>query len=142
VLVPALDPSQDLRPLEDVLRDVLAAWGRTPHLVADEATARATAPTDATWPVLVTAPDTAGEKPYEEFVGAGERATPTAFSALHGIVPAAVEAAALHAVLDQLAAWCAHPPVGLAKSDIVACLAAAVPELRHMESARSLDDRM
>ncbi len=37
------------------------------------------------WPVLLTPLDTAGEKPYEEFVGEGERAIDIGLSTLAGI---------------------------------------------------------
>jgi len=94
------------------------------------------------WPVLVTDPDTPGEKSYEEFVGAGERAEPTAFAALQAIRPTAVPTDLLSAIVRQIEAWCANPPATLSKADIVECLGAAVPELRHIESACSLDDRM
>jgi len=142
VLVPVLNPTIDMRPMVDVLGDVLAAWGRSPRLVPDEAAARIAEPTMYDWPVLVTDPDTPGEKSYEEFVGAGERAEPTVFAALQAIRPTAVPTDLLSAIVRQVEAWCANPPATLSKADIVECLGAAVPELRHIESARSLDDRM
>lgn len=142
VLIPTLDPSRDSRPLRDVLTDVLDVLGRVPRIVPDEDTARRTAPTDREWPVLITPADTAGEKPYEEFVGAGEHATPSAFTTLALVRPAPVSPDLLATVLAQIAAWCAAPPAALSKRDIVRCLATAVPELRHLESDRSLDDRM
>lgn len=142
VLVPTLDPTADLRPLVDVLTDVLSWFGRVPRVVPDEDAARAAVPAPGEWPVLLTDADTPGEKPYEEFVGAGEVAEPTAFTALQAIRPARLASTALRDVLEQIGAWCHQPPGGLRKADIVACLATAIPELRHSDAVRSLDERM
>ena len=142
VLVPTLDPSEDLRPMVDVLTDVLAVWGRVPRIVADEAEARAIEPGRFDWPVLITLADTAGEKPYEEFIGRGERAEATRFTALRAILAARPESDVVDEVVAQIVEWCASPPSGLGKKDIAACLARAIPELSHIESFKSLDQRM
>jgi len=107
--------------------------GGVPRIVADEAEARAIEPGTSDWPVLITAPDTAGEKPYEEFVGTGERAEATRFAALRAIRATWPDGGVLDDVLAQIEEWCTSPPSRLGKGDIVACLARAVPELRHIE---------
>lgn len=55
------------------------------------------------WPLILTPADTAGEKPYEEFVGDGEVANATAFSALQAIDYApGPELSTLNTFLDKL----------------------------------------
>lgn len=88
VIIPALDPAKHLVLLQDVAAWYLEAQGLTPWFTHDEDEARAAVETCAArgqWPVLLTPLDTAGEKPYEEFVGAGEDVSDAGFSALNNV---------------------------------------------------------
>lgn len=88
ISIPALDPNEHLVLLSDVIVRFLQFHGLEPRFVRDEqeATARAAeAGRGAQWPVLLTPLDTAGEKPYEEFVGAGEVAEASRCAALREI---------------------------------------------------------
>lgn len=88
ISVPALEPEQHLSLLQDVAGWFLEGQGLTPYFTRDEAEARARVEELAArgqWPVLLTPLDTAGEKPYEEFVGAAETVHPTRFGALHRV---------------------------------------------------------
>ncbi len=75
LLIPRLDAQHDLRSLEDVVISLLHRRGYEPHFYDTEAEAKARFEGDAAqgrYPVLRTALDTSGEKPYEEFIGNGE----------------------------------------------------------------------
>jgi len=79
IVIPRLDPNKNLVPLENIARDFLKTHGLTPVIFEDEDEARAhmeslksSPQASGTWPLLVTSLDTAGEKPYEEFVGDNE----------------------------------------------------------------------
>jgi FlaA1/EpsC-like NDP-sugar epimerase len=88
ILVPALNPEDHLMLLSDVAGWFLETQGFTPHFTHDEAEALSRVEELAAlgkWPVLLTPLDTAGEKPYEEFVGAHESVHPTRFAALQRV---------------------------------------------------------
>lgn len=75
ILVPRLDPADHLVPLEEIAERFLREMGLGAHRVQTEDEARASVEVlsaEGKWPLLVTSLDTAGEKPYEEFVADGE----------------------------------------------------------------------
>jgi len=92
--VPALHPAEHLVLLSDVVQKFLAFNGLEAYLTHDQAEASGRVEKLAAtgkWPVLLTPLDTAGEKPYEEFVGANETVSDSRFMALRevGYVPPA-----------------------------------------------------
>ena len=94
------------------------------------------------WPVLLTARDTDGEKPEEEFVGAGETPVEVGIGALRGIAQRGVDAGTLRGVLDELTLWIAESRLRVDKDAIAAVVARAVPEFHPHGRGKSLDDRM
>ena len=88
ISVPALEPEDHLMLLQDVAGWFLESQGLTPYFTRDEAEAIGRVDELAArgqWPVLLTPLDTAGEKPYEEFVGAEESLHATRFAALRRV---------------------------------------------------------
>lgn len=88
IIVPALQPADHLMLLQDVAGWFLEAHGFSAHFTRDEEEAVGRVEelaADRKWPVLLTPLDTAGEKPYEEFVGADESIHPTRFASLHRV---------------------------------------------------------
>ncbi len=88
--IPKLDPADNLVAMEDVARQFLNANGYEPDVFtldeADDAKAALEELSKAgKWPLILTPADTAGEKPYEEFVSAGETASLSAFHELYAI---------------------------------------------------------
>lgn len=82
IVVPNLDPDENLVLLEMVARGYLAQMGLEPKIFYDEAEARKSVSAlrkQNGWPLLLTPLDTAGEKPYEEFVAEGETAIDAGF---------------------------------------------------------------
>ena len=88
VMVPTLDPERHLVLLQDVAASFLESQGLTAHFTRDEEEARRRVPellAAGKYPVLLTPLDTAGEKPYEEFVGSGETELSTRFASLNHV---------------------------------------------------------
>lgn len=88
IIVPKLNPDEHLILLEDMARDFLKSAGYAPEIMTDEAEARASVArlsAEGRWPLLLTALDTAGEKPYEEFIAEGETALEVGFNELMAI---------------------------------------------------------
>jgi FlaA1/EpsC-like NDP-sugar epimerase len=76
IVIPNLNPEAELIEFQLVVERLLHRMGFVPHFTRDEDEARALAAnrTGRSYPVLLTPLDTGGEKPYEEFLGAGETA--------------------------------------------------------------------
>lgn len=88
IMVPALEPEEHLMLLQDVAGWFLEAQGFTPHYTRDEVEAVNRVEELAAqgqWPVLLTPLNTAGEKPYEEFVGDNESVHETRFASLRRV---------------------------------------------------------
>jgi FlaA1/EpsC-like NDP-sugar epimerase len=143
ILIPRLDPEQELRLLEKLAREFLSMNGYEAVLVADEKEAREKAQTlraQNRWPVLLTPLDTSGEKPYEEFVGAGESAREIGMSGLMAVAhrPAKADSdfiAALSALTNSAQGR-------VTKADVVGLLQSVVPNMQHKETDKNLDQRM
>jgi len=88
IAIPNLNPEEHLILLEDVLFDFLKFKGLKPKVFDNEIDARAAVDVcekQGLWPVLLTELNTAGEKPYEEFVGVGESIQDIGLKALSGV---------------------------------------------------------
>lgn len=98
ILVPKLNPEDHLVTLQSVAETYLDSIGYAPHYTTDEDEARQSVEAlraQRKWPVLMTPLDTAGEKPYEEFVARNETVLATDFASLDRVpyVPPADPAA-------------------------------------------------
>lgn len=147
--VPALDPAEHLVRLEDVAERFLAHHGYTAYRTddPDEAVARVEEWRAAgRWPLLITPLDTAGEKPYEEFVGRDEAVRPSRFSTLREIdyqapaTPGSYDA--LVAKVRGLLAGCDEGEVSV--DGLRALIAEVEPAFAasHRASERTLDERI
>lgn len=77
IVVPKLDPQEHLVLLQEIAERFLRHHGFEPALYEDEGAACAGVDAErrqGRWPLLLTPLDTAGEKPYEEFMTAEEEA--------------------------------------------------------------------
>lgn len=148
IIVPALEPEEHLMLLQDVAGWFLEAQGMTPHYTRDEAEAVNRVEELAAqgkWPVLLTPLDTAGEKPYEEFVGANETVHPTRFSSLRRVPylpPAQPES--FPALLDALDRIMASEGADLSLALLKDGIASVEADFArsHVVSAKSLDQRI
>jgi hypothetical protein len=142
ILIPRLNPERELQPLELIVSKILGQLGFEPEHFADENEARRSVEKlrrERRWPVLLTPLDTSGEKPYEEFVGKGERSHDIGMVALQAIqrLEPRVDARFISGLETLI-----HSADGAAKADIVAALAGVVPNLSHIDTGKNLDQRM
>lgn len=145
LLIPRLDPATDLRCLDTIAAAFLKEYGFEPRNYGDESECRMRLEDDVAhgfYPLLLTPLDTSGEKPYEEFVGNGEQALELGMRGLLGVAYAPAPPNTVPRVLDELASLVADPEAQVTKDQLVASVMSAVPQLRHAERGRHLDDRM
>lgn len=149
VIVPALDPAEHLVLLQDVATWYLDVQGLKPWFTHDEDAARANVAACAArgeWPVLLTPLDTAGEKPYEEFVGAGEDVTRGDFASLEhvGYLPPS-DPEVFPAFIEKLRGFLSNrqnePLTENVLKDAIAAVEPAFAK-SHRASAKSLDARV
>jgi FlaA1/EpsC-like NDP-sugar epimerase len=144
IVFPELDPRRELVLLEEVVKAVLDWAGLKPAYFEDEDAARASVPSVAArgeWPVLLTPLDTSGEKPYEEFVGAGEQAITLEFSGL-GAIRHLSSHALDDGLFDVLQRLIDEPDTAASKEDIVTALRNTIPGFAHRETGKNLDQRL
>ena len=124
-----------------LLRDL----GYEPLVCSSEEEARVAAsamqPGDTTWPVFYFESDTSGEKGFEEFYTSSETVDLDRFDAL-GVVKATTshDIASISSTIDDLHALFAQPD--LPKEAIVDVLVRLVPTFQHVETGKSLDQKM
>ena len=144
LLVPRAN-SLALRDLLDIACAFLRHAGYTPSLHEDPDRARAAVATEMAegrYPLLVTPLDTTGEKSFEEFLGDGEASVEIGLTKLVAVQPTPADAGALTALLGWLERIAAGQGATPTKDDIIATIRSVVPELRHVETHKYLDDRM
>jgi nucleoside-diphosphate-sugar epimerase len=144
IAVPRVDATLQLQLLEDIACACLDYWGWRAERYVDEAQARNDVERlarEGRWPLLLTPLDTGGEKPFEEFVGAGESAVDCGLlnvSALRHIPGVA----AGQELFEQIARWVDEPDFAIAKAKFVSAISAALPNFRHSQSEQNLDQRL
>ena len=119
IAVPKLDPEAHLVSLQSVAERFLEAHGlRARHFESESEALGAVEACRARgeWPLLLTPADTAGEKPYEEFVGEGETREEMGLGALAAV-------------------GYVSPPTGASVEDVVRELAAVVAGERSTDKA-------
>jgi len=138
-------PEEKMLTFSEIAGALLRELGMEPELCASEEEARRKAallpPEPRSWPVYFFASDTSGEKPFEEFYAEGEEVDWNRFEAL-GVIRG--RAARTHAeialLLAELEALFAQPHID--KSDVVKTLESFLPSFHHLETGKSLDNRM
>lgn len=152
ICVPKLEPAKHLRLLTDILTEFLDAYGFEPEIHETVAAAHAALPSsteNGRWPVILTPPDTAGEKPYEEFVAAGETAEDVGLNSLNAIRYHPVNGKLITEMLEEVEALLrpTHPDAvigkALNKSTFKKLIAKIEPEFArsHVEREKNLDER-
>lgn len=144
VMFPTLDPERELQPLDQVASRVLAVAGYEAVPFDDEEEARlAVEPLAASgrYPLLLTPLDTSGEKPYEEFVGAGEAQVESGLetlSAVRHVPTGALTNDVLHLLEDAVS----RTTGTIDKVALVRAIEGVIPTFSHRETGKSLDDRL
>ena len=144
IYFPDMVPEKALTLLETVAEKVVDAHGYKPVFMTDEhkaASGLEELASNGQWPVIVTNLNTSGEKPYEEFVGRGETVMRADFQTLRSLLHV-VGTTSIDAVCQKLATWVNQSTEAVTKSAIVDIIGSAVPNLGHVETGKSLDDRV
>lgn len=146
IAVPKLDPEEHLITLQSVAERFLEAHNLKPRIFTDESEAiRAveTCRTKGEWPLLITPSNTAGEKPYEEFVGEGEEYNEIGLTAIGTVGYRPPETgASVPDLVAQLAAVVAGEQLAN-KDEVKAMIAMLEPRFQndHIDSQANLDQR-
>lgn len=146
ILVPDLDPATDTCTFPEIAHALLKHRGLDVATCSSEEQARDHMyhwRPGKPWPLLLTEPDTMGEKPCEEFVGAGETATGDGW---HGLAIIAAQQQPdvdlLQSLFTTMHAWVQGQEPALDKDRIIEAFATVVPNLHHRSATASLDGRM
>ena len=143
-VAPRVDQGLFLVSLEEVARKFLRHHGLEPAIYDQEAAAIQALEGDLAqgrYPLLLTPPDTMGEKLFEEFVGQGEETRELGFSALVGVPHQPAPAGALPGLVARLRQMLGAPRV-FGKQDLVELMGQLFPQFQHAETGKSLDERM
>jgi len=144
IFFPRLDAPQMLT-FSSIADALLRELGYEPDPQPSEQAALAAAqlltPQSTTWPVYYFTSDTSGEKGFEEFFTSGETVDLDRFAAL-GVVEgvATNDPAGIRSIIDNLHALFAQSY--LPKEAIVDVLVQLVPTFHHVETGKSLDQKM
>jgi FlaA1/EpsC-like NDP-sugar epimerase len=145
IFYPNLDMVNDMIPFSDIACKLLDAWGWQVDTCTSEEEARQKAAqlTDASmaYPVYFFRSDTSGEKPYEEFYTENEMLDTAAFAQL-GVIKNATRRTPeeLDAIIKDVKALLMHGNVE--KTQIVRLLEHYLPNFKHIETGKNLDQKM
>ena len=153
IVIPKLDPEDNLVLLEDVLYGYLETQGYKPKLFENAEKARRRVEKCAAagcWPVVLTPLDTVGEKPFEEFYSENERVIDINMSMLAGVEYSACEKESIIKVRDILEKILDNNPANISaenkinKNIFYELIASVEPGFlgTHRNASESLDQRM
>ncbi len=147
IVVPRLDPQEHLVMLENVVRSFLTHHGLKAEIYDDESAARmgvAEARSRGCWPLLLTPLDTVGEKPYEEFVGEGEKVTEIGLPNLGAVNYRPAPAGSVRRLVDELEIIFSSSLADTGKDTLRDMLARLEPAFAktHRMSGKNLDERI
>lgn len=145
LLIPRLDPQRDAVGFDAIAEALLAERGWDCRRYTDETEALANLESDLVsrhWPLVLTQPDTDGEKLMEEFVADGERSS-VAGSAVERIeAPSFNDGSTLIELFSRLHNWAGGSSAPPARDALAAAFATLIPDLRPGLTGASLDGRM
>lgn len=146
IFIPRLDPASDLHLMEEIAAAFLKLNSLKPKVYQDERAASENLERDLAageYPLLLTALDTSGEKPYEEFVGEGEKAVEIGMQNLQA-VPFRASRESLERLRkfgEVVEAALNDPDAGFDKALAVRAISEILPEFAHIETGKTLDER-
>jgi len=149
IAIPRLDPREHLIPLQQVAEAFLAAHDLKPQYFEDEREACISVgrcQAHGKYPLLLTPANTAGEKPYEEFVGRNETTAEIGLSDMLAVPYAGLSVdGSVPALVDRLAGIVAgEDSAAQSKDAIKAVIGEIEPDFMdsHIESKLNLDQRV
>ena len=145
IYVPRMNPDDYLMTFAEIAETVLKSMNLDPVHCGSEAEALDMARNldrgTKEWPCYFSASNTSGEKPFEEFVGDGENVVEDRHQYLRVIdQPRRVPAADLARAMDRIREIKTRSSWG--KAELLEAIRLAVPELKHVELAVNLDQKM
>lgn len=144
VFIPKLENDLNEKTFSSIALDFLDKNKLEGKLYNDEASARRAfnegVPADK-WPCYFSGSDTSGEKPYEEFVGQKEEVNSSLFEKI-GVISRILEKDEEKALINFLSKTENLFENGLSKADVVELFKTIVPDLKHVESGKNLDQKM
>jgi NAD(P)-dependent dehydrogenase (short-subunit alcohol dehydrogenase family) len=144
VLLPRLDPDEHMVDFATVATRTLEAVGLEPAWYDDPDAARgavAKERADGRYPVLLLPSEASGEKPAEEFVAAGETVAEVGLDAAVAVAAPSPLPGGLGELLHAVDRACRGTD-SLSKGDLERALAGVVADFTHLETGRSLDEKM
>jgi FlaA1/EpsC-like NDP-sugar epimerase len=145
LLIPRLIPASDLKELQTIAEAVIAHYGFKPSLYRDERAARASVLSDlqqGLYPLLITPLDTDGEKPYEEFIGINEESIEIGLTNILAIRHHQGDRNNIMDFIERVEELLNRIDISVSKSRIIQQISTVIPAFHHIETGRSLDDRM
>jgi FlaA1/EpsC-like NDP-sugar epimerase len=144
IFVPRLDPDRDAVPMPEVARRVLEIHGLEPELFAEESSAKASPLLSDSgarrWPCVFTPADTTGEKEVEELIYPDEQTDTKRFRAVIVALQQEPDRSSLAEARRRIQTSAAAEK--WEQKRFVDAIGVAVPELRHRNLGRSLDEKM
>ena len=149
IAIPRLDPKEHLVSLQTVAEEFLEFHGLSPEYFEDENKACSSvseAKRKKKWPLLLTQANTAGEKPYEEFVGTNETTKEIGLANMLSVPYAGLSnGGSVTKLVDRLAFIInGRDKAALSKAAIKALISEIEPGFMesHIESKLNLDQRV
>lgn len=144
IMVPKLSPNKHLTCFSDVAIRFLHSQNKSPNNLESEEDARNfdwENLKNQSWPCYFFNSSTSGEKSFEEFFDEDEQVDWSRFHEV-GLITnhCSIEFSELQSTFEELSTACLTPQRSI--SDFVEIVSKALPEFRHHETGRHLDDRM
>lgn len=150
IMIPDLSPEEHLVPLKNIADNFLRHHGHEPNYYDGDDDAKAGLEADRAsgkYPLILTPADTAGEKPYEEFVGTNESVADIGLKAMKGVPYLRnVEDRLFNSVLERIEnhVLMAKASLGQDKDSLKALIGEVEPAFlkAHIDSKLNLDQRV
>jgi FlaA1/EpsC-like NDP-sugar epimerase len=150
IFFPRLDAANNMKTFTYIADNLLESLGYVPDysateeeakLMADAIKANGSPAGNSSYPVYYFESDTSGEKPFEEFFTDSEEIDLAAFQSL-GIIKntAQKNLGDIEIIFQQFRALFDKPE--LDKAAIIACMKKLIPNFEHIETGKSLDQKM
>ncbi len=144
IFFPKLDESQ-MMTFSTIAEHFLRELGLEPDYCETEQEARVKAnqwtPGNKKYPVLFFTTDTSGEKSYEEFYDASDKVDMSSYNALGVIQNEEVPASSnINTMLDEISSLFENK--GVDKAAVVSLMSKYLTDFQHIETGKSLDQRM
>lgn len=144
-LIPRLDAKADLQELAAITERIIGYFGFEPAIYLNEEDARSNFSSDwsrGRYPLLLTKPDTSGEKAFEEFLGFGELGLDAGWADALEVKYLDPPELSINDFLGNLNSAINDPNFTVTKEKLHSWVTSVIPQFRHVETGKDLDSRM